>query len=130
MAVITTNLPMLFPHLKRWSSPLISRISTQLSTKRSAQTDSAYPTTIDSWRSKGRNRGSFPLSGNPPQDKHHNASEEHMVALEEMQAYGMKEDSGSTSSAHDPGVRRQVELSVLAENEDENMFPPRDYKSY
>ncbi|KAF5025614.1 hypothetical protein F66182_2316 [Fusarium sp. NRRL 66182] len=68
VAVVTTNIPMLFPTLKKWAVPIVGRASSPLGHRRdskSASTESRFSGCIsmDAWRRKAH-RSSRPVSSN------------------------------------------------------------------
>ena len=118
VAVITTNLPICFPMIKRFVNPFVNFVSSQISSVKRSNAESPFPTTLDTWRSKTQ-RDSQPLSSNPAND-----SETRMFALEEIQAQAARiqreEDKGEStrsrtnteSSIEEDGIHKAVQIEV------------------
>ncbi|RSL97027.1 hypothetical protein CEP52_011132 [Fusarium oligoseptatum] len=127
VAVLVTNLPMLFPQLKKWAIPIVARVSSSLSASRnpsSSRAESRFSniTSLDSWRRKSR-RSSRPISINPPRN---NESEVTIIdevnhPETELQPTISEEDT-HTITKEDPAPRIQlhIEVSVLEETETNN----------
>ncbi|KAF4962635.1 hypothetical protein FSARC_9305 [Fusarium sarcochroum] len=82
VAIMTTNIPMLFPTFKQWVVPIVDRASSSLSpwgTPQSTISDSRFSgaISIDTWRRK--NRRSSRLASNGPMSHHANESEVRIV---------------------------------------------------
>lgn len=126
VAVITTNIPMLFPHVKKWLGPIVSAVGSSLGLSRAqkstVKTDSIFSniTSLDTWRRRSR-RSSRHLSGNTVVNDVHNESQEDMIGAMGLQEFLErsrvdKTDTRSYTSELDGlGIQRQVEISVLAE---------------
>ncbi|KAI9148014.1 hypothetical protein HJFPF1_11835 [Paramyrothecium foliicola] len=120
VAVVTTNLPVLFPHLKTWVSPVISIIGSRISTAGRSGGESTAPTSLDTWRAKSK-RSTRTKSENATTTAPNNESEEQMVdevALEDVtrNTSAHQDYRRSCSSELDPiQIQRQIEVSVLAE---------------
>ncbi|KAH6893476.1 hypothetical protein B0T10DRAFT_527843 [Thelonectria olida] len=119
-AVVTTNIPMLFPTFKKAVAPIVSRVGSSLgfsrNSKSGGRTESKLSKmTIDTWRRKGSRRGSIPLQGNHMSGERgsDNDSETFIVDLPEL-----TKDGRSHSSQPDKGIQRQVEVSVFEMNKD------------
>jgi len=121
VAVITTNLPMLFPLFKRWLSPLVSSISSSVG---KGSKDSSRPPTLETFGKKA-------VRARPPRSVNHitnvtafNDSQEYMVemgALGRPVGGGGEKGSSDTSSDSDKtgagaGIQRRVDVSVSQES--------------
>jgi hypothetical protein len=118
--VVTTNLPVLFPHLKSWVGPVITIISTRISSAGRTSGESTYPTSLDTWRVKSH-RSTRTKSENAATAPR-NESEEQMVDTVALETLSPRADTAQTnrrscSSELDPiQIQRQIEVSVLAES--------------
>ncbi|KEY69046.1 hypothetical protein S7711_03344 [Stachybotrys chartarum IBT 7711] len=115
VAVVTTNLPMLFPHFKKWFSPLVSAIRSKIPFSGPSDGTVSAPVSLDPWRSKSRR-----VSHGTEQHTRL-GSEEHIIDAELSElshetSTGKSTISQQTSSEIEaPGIQRQVEVSILAE---------------
>ncbi|KAL2206381.1 hypothetical protein CC79DRAFT_1369800 [Sarocladium strictum] len=127
VAVVTTNLPLLFPHVKKVASPVLSIISTKLgcsSGRATGEESSGDPTTLDSWRGK-KSQGSRTTSSNPMSDARCNESEERIVddvALEQLSQKESSTSNGGRRRSTDeeaalPAIQREVEISIQPQEE-------------
>lgn len=124
VAVLVTNLPMLFPSLKKWVVPLVARVASSLSTSRnpsSSRAESRFSniTSLDTWRRKSR-RSSRPISINPSGNNESEVTiiDEINLPEAELQPTISKQDTHTTTN-EDPAPRIQlhIEVSVLEETE-------------
>ncbi|KAI1371623.1 hypothetical protein F4677DRAFT_305867 [Hypoxylon crocopeplum] len=122
VAVITTNLPMVFPLIKIWLSPMFGSL---LTTMRSQQklTDKESRSDLrtfgggshQSWRRRGG-----PPTANPITNITFNESEERMVDEVKMQDLKAWTDTSTTGSipANNNNIRKHVEVEVVSEVRD------------
>ncbi|KAI8668268.1 hypothetical protein NCS55_00851900 [Fusarium keratoplasticum] len=107
VAVLVTNLPMLFPQFKKWAVP--SRAESRFSNI----------TSLDTWRRKSR-RSSRPISINPPRNNESEVTiiDEINLPEAELQPTTSQEEAHTTTK-EDPAPRIQlhIEVSVLEETE-------------
>jgi hypothetical protein len=111
VAVITTNLPMLFPLFKRWLSPCVGGLK---STIKSSKASSSKPPTLETIGQK--NRGKAPRSLNHITT--FNDSEERMMELNTVppsQRTGQRTPSDSDSDKHNNGIQRRVDYGISQE---------------
>ena len=115
MAVITTNLPMLFPLFKRWLSPVVTGIGSSVG---KGSKDSSRPPTLETFGKKG-------ARARPPRSLNHitnvttfNDSQEHMVEMGQLGRQPVPEKGGSdTGSDSDrTGIQRRVDITVWQES--------------
>ncbi|KAI1101147.1 hypothetical protein F4804DRAFT_22452 [Jackrogersella minutella] len=122
VAVITTNLPMVFPILKVWLSPFFGSL---LTTMRSQQklTDKESKSDLrtfgggshQTWRRRGG-----PPTANPITNITFNESEERMVDDVKMQDLKGWTDTSTNGSAPAPNnIRKHVEVAVVSEARDD-----------
>ncbi|UPL03547.1 hypothetical protein LCI18_014481 [Fusarium solani-melongenae] len=123
VAVLVTNLPMLFPQLKKWAVPLVARVASSLSTSRnpsSSRAESRFSniTSLDTWRRKSR-RSSRPISINPPRNNESEVTIIDEINLPEAELQPTTSEEAHTTTKEDPAPRIQlhIEVSVLEETE-------------
>ncbi|KAL2682614.1 hypothetical protein Neosp_007066 [[Neocosmospora] mangrovei] len=124
VAVLVTNLPMLFPQLKKWIIPLVARVSSSLSISRnpsSSRAESRFSniTSLDSWRRKSR-RSSRPISINPPRNNESEVTIIDDINLPEveLQPTTSKEQAHTTTKEEPaPHIQLHIEVSVQEETE-------------
>ncbi|KAI1207526.1 uncharacterized protein F4807DRAFT_452868 [Annulohypoxylon truncatum] len=127
VAVITTNLPMVFPLIKTWLSPVFGSL---LTTMRSQQklTDKESKSDLrtfgggshNTWRRRGG-----PPTANPITNITFNESEERMVDDVKMQDLKGWTDTSTNGSSPAPNnnIRKHVEVEVVSEMRDESDLP-------
>lgn len=129
VAVVTTNLPLLFPHAKKITTPILSVLSSKMGCSSKGQAtgeeSTADPTTLDTWRSK-KSRASRTTSSNPMSDSRRNESEERIVEDVALEQLSQKE-SISRLTAGDgrsvdgeaaiPAIQREVEITIQPQGE-------------
>ncbi|KAI2622725.1 hypothetical protein GGS26DRAFT_242269 [Hypomontagnella submonticulosa] len=126
VAVITTNLPMVFPLLKMWLTPVFGSL---LTTMRSQQklTDKESKSDLrtfgggshQSWRRRGG-----PPTANPITNITFNESEERMVdevKMQDLKAWTDTSTNGSGPTSNN--IRKHVEVAVVSEMRDERELP-------
>jgi hypothetical protein len=120
-AVVTTNIPMLFPTFKKAVAPIVSRVGSSLgfsrNSKSGGRTESKLSKiTIDTWKRKSSRRGSMPLPGNHMSGDRgsDNDSETFIVDLPELS----KDGRSHGSQPDNTGIQRQVEVSVFEMTKD------------
>ncbi|KAL6364931.1 hypothetical protein LRP88_00904 [Fusarium phalaenopsidis] len=124
VAVLVTNLPMLFPQFKKWAVPLVARVSSSLSASRnpsSSRAESRFSniTSLDTWRRKSR-RSSRPISINPPRNNESEVTiiDEINLPEAELQPTTSKEETHTTTEEDPtPRIQLHIEVSVLEETE-------------
>ncbi|KAM5353851.1 hypothetical protein ACJ41O_000501 [Fusarium nematophilum] len=127
VAVVTTNIPMLFPHFKKWVVPLVSRVGSSLGlsrTPKSTKTDSRLSniTSLDTWSRRSR-RSSRPISGNTRSRNTDNESEVHIVEdvnLPEItveSSVSRSEAPSTINGVEGSRIQHHVEVSVSEEAE-------------
>ncbi|KAK7421842.1 hypothetical protein QQZ08_009787 [Neonectria magnoliae] len=119
-AVVTTNIPMLFPHFKKAVSPILSRVGSSLGFSRNSKSGGGTESrvskmTLESWKRKASRHGSIPLPGNAMSGDRQsdNDSETYMVDLPEI---NKGRNRSHTSRPDAPVIKRQVEVSVFETN--------------
>ncbi|KAI1458631.1 hypothetical protein F4805DRAFT_120182 [Annulohypoxylon moriforme] len=127
VAVITTNLPMVFPLIKNWLSPVLGSL---LTTMRSQQklTDKESRSDLRTFGGGSHNtwkRRGGPPTANPITNITFNESEERMVDDVKMQDLKGWTDTSTTGSAPAPNnnIRKHVEVAVVSEARDERDLP-------
>lgn len=124
VAVLVTNLPMLFPQLKKWVVPLVKRVSSSLSGSRnpsSSRAESRFSniTSLDTWRRKSR-RSSRPISINPPRSNESEVTiiDEVNLPETELQPTASRDDDRTPAKEDSaPRIQLHIEVSVLEEAE-------------
>ncbi|KAM0428302.1 hypothetical protein ACHAPT_007203 [Fusarium lateritium] len=125
VAVLVTNVPMLFPQFKKWALPLVNRVGSSLSASRSPQssrTDSRFSNmaSLDTWRRKSR-RSSRPIPINPPRNNESEVTIIDDVNLPEAERHPSASSSNEphviTKEVSAPRIQLQIEVSVLEETE-------------
>ncbi|EQL01350.1 hypothetical protein G6O67_005275 [Ophiocordyceps sinensis] len=113
LAVVTTNLPMIFPLLKTWFSLTLGTISSRRSTEKAERTPGHFRTfgggggNGPSWRGRG------PPSANPITDFTFNESEERMMDDVRMQDIKVWGEPASNATEPDQGaICKRVDVSV------------------
>ncbi|KAF7545719.1 hypothetical protein G7Z17_g8958 [Cylindrodendrum hubeiense] len=111
-AVVTTNIPMLFPHFKKAVAPLVSRVGSSLGFSRNSKsgggTGSRFSkVTLDTWNRNNSRKGAIPLQGNTMSGDRQsdNESETYIIDLPER-------NKGENKTAA-TGIHRDVEVSVF-----------------
>ncbi|KAI5457796.1 hypothetical protein BGZ63DRAFT_364253 [Mariannaea sp. PMI_226] len=112
VAVVTTNIPMLFPTFKKAVAPIVSRVGSSLgfsqNSKSGGRSESKVSRiTLDTWRRKSIRQGAIPLAGNhmsgEAQSEDGNATS--LVDLTNM-------NNSKTAESGQAGYQRQVEVSA------------------
>ncbi|KAH7140664.1 hypothetical protein EDB81DRAFT_61153 [Dactylonectria macrodidyma] len=120
-AVVTTNIPMLFPHFKKVVGPIVSRVGSSLGFSRNSKSGGG---TLDTWKRKSSRHGSIPLPGNSMSGdgRGDDESETYMVDLPER-----NKTATSTKKTHGGpvGVQRDIEVSVFELNHDRQQEQPQ-----
>ena len=129
VAVVTTNLPMVFPLFKTWLTPLFGSLLTSM---RSTQKIRDEPSragnrtfgggvgTKQSWRGRGA------PTVNPITNITFTESEEKMVdevKLQELKAWSDSGESNGPGRAPTSKIRRHVEVEVVSESIDDHHRP-------
>ncbi|KAI1082567.1 hypothetical protein F5B20DRAFT_578236 [Whalleya microplaca] len=129
VAVVTTNLPMVFPLIRGWLSPVFGPlISSMRSTPRPSDKGSSNLRTfgqgsIPSWR----RRGTGPPTANPITNITYNESEERMVDEVKMQDLKGWTDTSTTGSMQTGNnIHKHVEVAIVREARDEKSFQEGD----
>ncbi|KAF4337368.1 integral membrane protein PTH11 [Fusarium beomiforme] len=84
VAIMTTNIPMLFPTFKKWAVPIVERAGSSLSIYRSPQSTAVDPrfsgtSPLDNWRRKSR--GSSRIASVDPASPTISESEAHLYSV-------------------------------------------------
>lgn len=123
VAVVTTNLPMIFPLFRRWLGPYIS---TWVSTLRSTQKLEETPHDIVTYGGGGghgsRGRGGrTPLNSNPITNITFSESEERLAGGADVKMQDLKawSEAGSGVGHHGHNIKKQVEVAVVTQNREE-----------
>ncbi|KAL6399040.1 hypothetical protein AUP68_17578 [Ilyonectria robusta] len=116
-AVVTTNIPMLFPHFKKAIGPIVSRVGSSLGFSRNSKSGGTGTSfskgTLDTWRRKNDRHGSIPLRGNTMSgDRQSDESETFMIDLPRMNK-GNDHSNKNNNKTGRPGIQRDVEVSVF-----------------
>ncbi|KAI1767222.1 hypothetical protein GGR53DRAFT_518623 [Hypoxylon sp. FL1150] len=127
VAVVTTNLPMIFPLFKQWFTPLFGSLLTSMRSQQKL-TDKESRTDLRTFgggsKQSWRRRGGGPPTANPITNITFSESEEHMVDEVKMQDLKGWTDtsttgSGPTLNAGTNNIRKHVEVAVVSEARDE-----------
>ncbi|KAI1108788.1 hypothetical protein F5Y14DRAFT_59865 [Nemania sp. NC0429] len=140
VAVITTNLPMVFPLISAWLKPIISSLARSLrsgSYEKSA--DGKFRRSIVTFGGGARNgqnrEARAPRTANPLTGLTFTESEERMlsqgqVRLQDLQAAGSPNNSATAAGSGDDGgdgIRKNVEIAVTSVQHDENPQSPANF---
>lgn len=120
VAVVTTNVPMLFPHAKKFLWPRLRRISSSLSRSKNSRVESklSHITSLDTWRRKSRHSSRIASPGHGVS----NESEQHIVEghrladLTNRSSLGKADAESYTEHLDAARIQRQVEIEVLGEH--------------
>ncbi|EMR61684.1 hypothetical protein UCREL1_11382 [Eutypa lata UCREL1] len=125
VAVVTTNLPMVFPLLKTWLAPVFGTLLTSL--RSTQRLDDKTPDNIrtfgggsnQSWRGRG------PPTANPITNFTFSESEERIVENVKMESLKAWSDSSTNTTHHGHNnIRKDVEVAIVCEKRSSE-FPDR-----
>ncbi|PGH32258.1 hypothetical protein GX50_04923 [[Emmonsia] crescens] len=127
VAVITTNLPMIFPLMKRWSSTVFGSLITSL--RSSKRTGNETPKELrtfggSSGHNSGHRRGRGPPTANPIPNTTFSESEERIMDeynMQDMKRHKSGCNSGEVDSLQkvnctDQIIQKRVDFTVVTEN--------------
>ncbi|KAH7324220.1 hypothetical protein B0I35DRAFT_406053 [Stachybotrys elegans] len=120
VAVVTTNLPLVFTLVKGWLSPLVSRVTTGRSSQKNTRDTPRMTPTFGAGRSW---RGRGPPSANPIPDFTMNESEERMV----YEMKHMEEQKNTAEAEHN--IHKSVQVAVVREERQSPGLPRNDGSS-
>ncbi|KAK1749791.1 hypothetical protein QBC47DRAFT_129792 [Echria macrotheca] len=139
VAVVTSNLPMVFPLVTRWGKPLIGSLRTFSSTagKLSGMSRSADPKP-GAFRLEDKNsrRGMGPRSVNPIPELTVNGSEEYIVDPQNKEVQGVSTNGSDTdieAGQGNGGILKQTSVQVTEMRKSRTDLPgndPRDIGDY
>ncbi|KAI1773794.1 hypothetical protein F4818DRAFT_101827 [Hypoxylon cercidicola] len=126
VAVVTTNLPMIFPLFKLWLGPLLGSLLTSMRSQQKL-TDKESRSDLRTFgggsKQSWRRRGGGPPTANPITNITFNESEERMVDDVKMQDLKGWTDTSTTGSGPTLGggnnIRKHVEVAVVSEARDD-----------
>jgi hypothetical protein len=109
VAVVTANIPMVFPLFKTWLGPVFGSL---MSTKRSTEKLSDQKRSFRTWGGGSHQswRGRGPPTANPITNVTINESEERIV--DDIKMQDLNHERSSTS---DKDIRKQIEIAVVRE---------------
>jgi hypothetical protein len=119
VALVTTNLPHIFPLLKTWFEPVVAKLSGHFSSNKKSEASRSRQgfrtfggggSTGPSWRGRG------PPTANPITDFTRTESEERIVSDVKLQDLKMEEESPLRHSERKTDIHRSVEVQVMREN--------------
>ena len=116
VAVVTTNLPMVFTLVKAWVGPVVSLVSTKRSSHKDTNGTPRMTPTFGGGRSSRRGRG--PPSANPIPDMTKSESEEHIVYEMKHMDERTEENAGK--------IHKTVWVDVVREERPEPQSPGKD----
>ncbi|KAI1821583.1 hypothetical protein F4861DRAFT_453759 [Xylaria intraflava] len=136
VAVVTTNLPMVFPLISGWVRPLITTIARSVrSGSYEKSTDGKFKRSLATFGGglSGRNgQGRSPRTANPLTGLTFTESEERMlsqgqVKLQDLPSGSASQSPTSNSDGSTDGIRKEVEIAVTSVRSDEERQSPRTF---
>lgn len=128
VAVVTTNLPMIFPLFKLWLSPLFGSLLTSMRSQQKL-TDKESRSDLRTFgggsKQSWRRRGGGPPTANPITNITFSESEERMVdevKMHDLKGWSETSTTGSGPTLNGNGnnnIRKHVEVAVVSEARDE-----------
>lgn len=130
VAIVTTNLPLVFTLIKGWLGPLVTRVTTGRSSQKDPNSNGNSRTTPTfgggrSWRGRGHG----PPTANPITDFTMNESEEHIVyEMDHMTEEGTHEKKTGDNSYN---IYKSVQVAVVREERQRQATSPsgNDYSN-
>ncbi|KAJ8127750.1 hypothetical protein O1611_g5885 [Lasiodiplodia mahajangana] len=139
VAVITTNLPMVFPLISGWLKPIFSSLARSMrSGSYEKSTDGKFRRSIATFGggiANGQNRqGRAPRTANPLTGLTFTESEERMISsgqvkLQDLQVGGSPQSAAPQNNSDDnsDGIRKDVEIAVTSVPTDEERQSPGSF---
>ncbi|KAH7308154.1 hypothetical protein B0I35DRAFT_454010 [Stachybotrys elegans] len=119
VAVVTTNLPMLFPHFKRWLSPLVAAVRSTVTGSKPMGETVTGPVSLDDWRSRSRRASrrasAFATSADADNESVENIVGAGLGGLSQKSSVSRSEAQTRDSDGGSSGIQRHMEVSVLSE---------------
>lgn len=117
VALVTTNLPLVFTLVKGWLSPLFGSINSMISSKLSSQKGSGgTPKPIRTFGAGRSWRGHGPPTANPITDFTANESEERIVGGIRMDDMNRTAAEGQGSDQGSANIQKSIEFNVVTED--------------
>jgi hypothetical protein len=124
VAVVTTNLPLVFTLVKGWLGPLVTRVSTGRSSQKDTNGTPRITPTYGggrSWRPRG------PPTANPITDFTMNGSEEHIIyEMKRMDEKPPVEGVQKKTEETERNIHKSVQVAVVREERQQPPFSEKD----